>query len=125
MREARGEAAMFEDKTTLSSAGMDVAVFGAADWQQADRALRSIARRAGLDAEEARWLLVARRTALHRQLGFATLAEYLERVLGYGPHAAAERLRVAEALDELPATHAALARGALSFSAVRELTRVV
>ena len=91
---------MFEDKATVSSTGMDVAAFGGADWQQADRALRSIAaRRAGLDAEEMRWLLVARRTALHRQLGFATLAEYLERVLGYRPHTAAERLRVAESLD--------------------------
>jgi RuvA, C-terminal domain/HNH endonuclease len=48
----------------------------------------------------------------------------MERVLGYGPHAAAERLRVAEALVELPATRAALVAGEVTYSAVRELTRV-
>jgi hypothetical protein len=53
-----------------------------------------------------------------------TLYEYMERVLGYGPHAARERMRVARALVTLPETSTALARGALTFSAVRELTRV-
>jgi hypothetical protein len=48
----------------------------------------------------------------------------MERVLGYGPHAAHERMRVARALATLPETTAALARGALTYSAVRELTRV-
>jgi hypothetical protein len=48
----------------------------------------------------------------------------MERVLGYGPHAARERMRVARALARLPETTAALARGELSYSAVRELTRV-
>jgi hypothetical protein len=48
----------------------------------------------------------------------------MERVLGYGPHAARERMRVARALVQLPETSAALARGLLSYSAVRELTRV-
>jgi hypothetical protein len=40
------------------------------------------------------------------------------------PHAARERMRVARALVTLPETTTALARGALSYSAVRELTRV-
>lgn len=94
-------------------------------WDEIDRRLRDLAaRRAGLDLEEARWLLVARREALHRHLGFATLEEYMERVLGYGPHAAAERLRTAQALVELPAIRAALGAGSLPYSAVRELTRV-
>jgi hypothetical protein len=62
---------------------------------------------------------------MHRQLGFARLEEYMERVLGYGPHAAAERLRVAEALEELPGMREAFERGELAYSAVRELSRVV
>jgi hypothetical protein len=48
----------------------------------------------------------------------------MERVLGYLPHAAQERLRVARALGQLPVLEAALAEGELSFSAIRELTRV-
>jgi hypothetical protein len=44
--------------------------------------------------------------------------------LGYGPQVAAERLRVAEALDALPELEDALDRGELSYSAVRELTRI-
>jgi hypothetical protein len=95
-------------------------------WDEIDRRLRAIAaKRVGLDLEEARWLLIARREELHRQLGFARLEEYMERVLGYGPHAAAERLRVADALEELPAVRAAFEDGELAYSAVRELSRVV
>jgi len=94
-------------------------------WDEIDRRLRSIAgRRAGLDLEEARWLLVARREGLHRHFGYARLEEYLERVLGYGPRAAAERLRVAEALVEFPAMRDAFDAGELTYSAVREISRV-
>jgi hypothetical protein len=50
--------------------------------------------------------------------------DYLERVLGYTPHAANERLRVARALGDLPQLEAAFAQGELGFSALRELTRV-
>ncbi|HSR99072.1 MAG TPA: hypothetical protein VLM79_18585 [Kofleriaceae bacterium] len=49
----------------------------------------------------------------------------MERILGYGPHAARERMRVARALVRLPGTTTALVRGELSYSAARELTRVV
>jgi len=50
--------------------------------------------------------------------------DYLERVLGYAPRTAQDRLRVARALGTLPELTAALAGDALAFSAVRELTRV-
>jgi hypothetical protein len=94
-------------------------------WQEADRQLRRIAGlRARLDAEEARWLRVAQATGVHRQYGYATLLEYMERVLGYGPHAANERLRVAEQLEHLPALDEALADGRICYSAVREVTRI-
>jgi hypothetical protein len=62
---------------------------------------------------------------LWRPLGMVSIFDYMERVLGYAPHTAQERLRVARALGELPETEAALERGSLSFSAVRELTRVM
>ncbi|HEX2686671.1 MAG TPA: hypothetical protein VHN14_08635, partial [Kofleriaceae bacterium] len=53
-----------------------------------------------------------------------SLYDYMERVLGYRPHTARERMRVARALATLPEMSLALARGGLSYSAVRELTRV-
>jgi 5-methylcytosine-specific restriction endonuclease McrA len=96
-----------------------------AEWRQAHEALTRIARRrAALDAEEARWLVVARREHVHRQLGYATLVEYVERVLGYAPRTAIERLRIAEALETLPETRAVFAKGGILYSAVREITRV-
>jgi hypothetical protein len=95
------------------------------DWRTVDRTLRGIARRrAALDVEEARWLYEAERLQIWRPLGMVSAIDYLERVLGYTPHVAKERLRVARALRELPALTGAFARGELAFSAVRELTRV-
>ena len=95
------------------------------DWRTVDRALRGLARRrAALDAEEARWLCEAERLQIWRPLGMVSALDYLERVLGYTPHVAKERLRVARALPALPALTGAFARGELAFSAVRELTRV-
>src|SRR5690349_8012116 len=96
------------------------------DWRVVDAALRSVAkRRAELDAEEARWLREAEALQIWRPLGMVSMIDYLERVLGYAPRTAQERLRVARALGSLPLMTAALASGELAFSAVRELTRVV
>jgi hypothetical protein len=98
---------------------------GPIEWVEVDRRLREYARhRASLDAAEVYDLLRAEQLKLHFLCGFATMYEYLERVLGYGPHAARERMRVARTLARLPQTTAALARGELTYSAVRELTRV-
>jgi hypothetical protein len=95
------------------------------DWKAVDGALRSIRRRrAALDAEEARWLREAERLEIWHPLGMVSMLDYLERVLGYAPRTAQERLRVARALGDLPGLTAALTAGALPFSAVRELTRV-
>jgi hypothetical protein len=95
------------------------------NWRQAHAALQQIARkRAVLDVEEAHWLVVAKRTRVHVELGFATFLEYMERMLGYGRRVAFERLRVAEKLEDLPETRDLLATGAITYSAVRELTRV-
>jgi hypothetical protein len=97
----------------------------AADWKEVHGELTRLARLKGAyDAEEARWLLEGKRVRVHEPLGFATYLEYLERILGYGPRLAMERLRVAEALLRLPGLRDALAANDLSWSAVRELSRV-
>jgi HNH endonuclease len=94
-------------------------------WHTVDRALRTIAlRRAALDADEARWLREAETLQIWHPLGMVSALDYLERVLGYAPRTAYDRLRVARALGDLPQLTAALAGGALPFSAIRELTRV-
>jgi 5-methylcytosine-specific restriction endonuclease McrA len=55
----------------------------------------------------------------------ASMMEYVERVLGYGPKTGRERLRVAKKLGELPRMAKALVDGALVYSAVKELSRFV
>src|SRR3954469_935713 len=73
------------------------------DWRDLDRKLRGIARRrAALDAEEAELLREAERIEIWHELGYVSIEDYLERVLGYGPKAAQDRLRVARALVDLP-----------------------
>src|ERR1043166_3153989 len=94
---------------------------GRADWRVVDRALRPIpARRAGLDAEELRWLREAEMLQIWRPLGMVSALDYLERVFGYPPRVAEERLRVARALGDLPRLGEEVASGQLPFSAVRE-----
>src|SRR4029079_5665083 len=88
------------------------------DWHTVDRALRAIAqRRAALDADEARWLRQAEALQIWRPLGMVSAIDYLERVLGYAPRTAQDRLRVARPLGTLPPLTAALAGGELAFSA--------
>jgi hypothetical protein len=97
----------------------------AAEWVRVDRKLRDIAaRRAALDAEEANLLRHGEELKLWRGFGCGSMLEYLERAVGYAPHTAAERLRVARAIAELPLVTDALENGELAHSAVRELSRV-
>lgn len=94
-------------------------------WRDVDQRLRSIAKqRAALDHEELTLIRRAVAVQLWRPLGMASMREYLERVMGYGPRVASDRLRVAEALEGLPVMDKALRSGELSYSAVRELTRI-
>ncbi len=107
------------DETCWSGDGRQI------DWREVDGQLMRIAKQRGaLDAEEAKWLREAVRGEIWRELGHATLLEYLEDRLGYGPKAASDRVRVALALEELPELDDALATGELPFTAVRELVRV-
>jgi hypothetical protein len=56
--------------------------------------------------------------------GFRSCAAWLSWRVGLAPGAAREKVRVARALGALPRLAGALARGELSYSKVRELTRV-
>ena len=95
------------------------------DWRRVHHELSRLARlRAGLDAEEGTWLLRAERCRVHAELGYGSFAEYIERLFGYDAQTTREKLRVASALDELPVLSRALSNGEVSWSAVRELTRV-
>ncbi|HEY3498169.1 MAG TPA: hypothetical protein VGK73_25900, partial [Polyangiaceae bacterium] len=94
-------------------------------WQRAHAQLVRLAKhRAGLDDEEGRWLLAALGEGTHIRFGFGSFNEYSERMFGYGPKVTQEKLRVAEALEELPMLAGELRGGALNFSVIRELTRV-
>lgn len=80
--------------------------------------------RGELDYEQGRWLLAAHRLGVHEALGLGSFAEYAERFGGIDARQGRGRMRVAEALEQLPAIATALKSGELSWSAVRELTRV-
>ncbi|RYZ06788.1 MAG: hypothetical protein EOO73_14675 [Myxococcales bacterium] len=86
------------------------------------RGARQEARR--LDFEEGGLLLAARRTEVHRHFGYGSFVEYVERLLGYPPRVTHDKLRVAAALEGLPEPTRGLREGALTYSQVRELTRV-
>src|SRR5438309_7886008 len=95
------------------------------DWRDVHRALTTIAhQRTVLDADEARWLRLAEAVRIWRPLGMVSAIDYMERKLGYQPHTAKERLRVARTLGKLPEMEHAFACGELMYGAIRELTRV-
>jgi hypothetical protein len=95
------------------------------EWQAAHAALVELARtRAGLDYDEGRWLLSARRSQAHARLGYGSFTEYIERLFGYSARLTHDKLRVAEALESLPELAESLRSGTASWSCVRELTRV-
>ncbi len=98
----------------------------ASEVRQADeRVVLTVRRRQRAEAEEIAALLEARALGVHDALGFASFHEYAESRLGLTPRLAYERVRVCEALARLPRTRAALATGVVSYSAVRELSRVM
>jgi hypothetical protein len=103
----------------------DMAAQRGSGWQAAHEALIRLARtRAGLDFEEGEKLRTAERARVHERLGYGSFVEYIERLFGYSPRLTLEKLRVAQALDGLPELAAALREGNVSWSSVRELTRV-
>ncbi len=94
-------------------------------WKEVHGRLVALAQeRASLDYEEATLLIAAKHWRMHERLGYASMVEYVERTLGHHAKVARERMRVADALGDLPRMAAALKQGELSWSAARELTRV-
>ena len=94
-------------------------------WAQVHERIRHLGRaRARHDHEEGQQLVLARRLEVHLRLGFASFAEYVERFLGHSRKRTKERLRVAEALQQLPLLDESLREGRLCWSVVRELSRV-
>src|SRR5688572_1076965 len=110
---------MVTQGTTESDLGRDTEA-EIADWKRAHTELvRLAALRASLDWDEGRSLLSALRFGAHLKLGFGSYFEYVERLFGYRPRFTQEKLRVAEALEELPELDRALRDGLLCWSAVR------
>lgn len=81
-------------------------------------------RRAADDVAMLEPLLVAEETGAHELLGLGSFQEYCARLFGWGGRQTRERLRVARAIRELPRIRARWAKGELTYSVVRELTRV-
>jgi len=94
-------------------------------WLQAHEALQRLAvSRAELDFEEGQRLRAALLAQAHVRLGYGSFVEYIERLFGYSSRLTYEKLRVAEALEQLDGMATVLRDGQLSWSVVRELTRV-
>ena len=97
----------------------------ATQWQVVHERLVNLAKAgAELDFDEGVQLLAAHRERVHERLGYGGFVEYIERLFGYSPRLTYEKLRVAEALESLPELAGRLRGGKLTWSAVRELTRV-
>jgi hypothetical protein len=95
------------------------------DWKRAHKELVELSHKhAELDAEIGRWLLYAERAATPAWLGYSSVREYAEHLFGFTARQTQERLRIAEALEELPMLRVALELGERPWSVVRELTRV-
>jgi len=74
-----------------------------APWVVAHEDVLEVAReRAGLERREGTRLLRAYRERVHQHLGYGAFAEYTDRCLGYCHRTTADKLRTAEALEQLP-----------------------
>jgi len=90
-----------------------------------ERLVAGAKQRLALEAAEARDLVYAEEAEIWRRFGYLSMIEYMQRELFYEGHTARERLRVANKLFELPVLAEAFREGELSFSALKELTRIV
>ena len=96
-----------------------------APWVLAHEAVLEVAQeRARLERREGTSLIRAFRERVHRHLGYGAFAEYTDRHLGYCHRTTADKLRTAEALEQLPELAREQQEGRLHASAVRELARV-
>ncbi len=61
---------------------------------------------------------------LYRSLGYSSIHEYAAKALGFSPAKTSQFLRLTESLRELPKVRQAVARGKLSWTKAREVTKV-
>jgi len=95
------------------------------DPARAHEELVSLARRrAADDVAMLEPLLVAHGGRVHETLGLGSFQEYCSRLFGWCGRTTRERLRVARAMRSLPEMRARWVAGELTYSVVRELTRV-
>ena len=95
------------------------------DRDSAHEALVAIARRrAADDVALLEPLLIAAETRAYELLGLGSIQEYGARLFGWGGRQTRERLRVASAMRSLPEMRERWARGELTYTVVRELSRV-
>ncbi len=78
-----------------------------------------------IECAEARWVVRAVELKLHLEIGMGSMSEYFERVLGYAPPMARERVRTSERLMELPLLRGEVESGQMRWTCARELARVV
>jgi hypothetical protein len=91
-----------------------------------DRVLRALGKeRSAHDSRLGQWLLQGFRLGVHRLHGYGSFREYADRVFGFTGRSTEERLRTAEALEDLPLLSKSFEQGSVTYSLVRELTRVV
>jgi hypothetical protein len=69
-------------------------------------------------------LLALSRSQLYVTLGFSSIRQYAARHFGYSKAQTYESIRVAEIIDGLPQLRRAFANGEISWSVLRELTRI-
>jgi hypothetical protein len=84
--------------------------------EHVDRVLWALGReRSAHDAKLGCWLLQGFRLGVHRLHGYGSFREYAERVFGFTGRATEERLRTAEALEELPLLAKVFEEGSVVF----------
>ncbi|MEQ9319764.1 MAG: hypothetical protein RIF41_11440, partial [Polyangiaceae bacterium] len=114
-----------EDVPGARADGDDRCPLSTTSWTVVHRRLLAIGtKRAKLERELSLWLVAAERLGVAARCGMASLFEYADRHLGLSHRQTEERLRVGKALGELAGLDQAFEQGALTFSHVRELSRV-
>jgi len=124
-RRARQEGMMFESVGATECVAIAEPVRSEYWMSLHERLVAGAKQRLALEAAEARDLVCAEEAEIWRRFGYLSMLEYMQRELFYEGHTARERLRVANKLFELPVLAEAFREGELSFSALKELTRIV
>jgi hypothetical protein len=70
------------------------------------------------------WFAEIRRRRLHRDLGYASLHQYAREALGFSASKTSQFVRLAEALDKLPALREFVESGQIGWTKAREVVKV-